>query len=126
MGRVITQIRLSLSFLNNQLFTYNLSDNHFCAMCGNEVETPLHFFRLCPVYKEQRTILLGTIYDIINSITNTYGVIIDFNTHRVLLDLFLKGFNVPQLLTNINHNIQIFKAVSCYIVDSTRLSHNQQ
>jgi len=56
----------------------------------------LHFSLLCPVYKEQRTILLGTIKDIINSITNTYGVIIDCNTSGALLDLFLNSFNVPQ------------------------------
>jgi len=62
----------------------------------------------------------------VNKYIDTYEVIIDCNTSGVLLYWFLKGFNAPQQLTNVNHNMQIFKAVSRYIVDSTRLSNNQQ
>jgi len=121
---VITQIRLSV--LNNQLFICNLIDNPFCRMCGNEVKTPQHFFLLCHVFKEQRTILLSTINDINNSITETYCVKINCNISCVLLNSFLQGYNVPQLVTKINNNMQIFNAVSRYIIDSRRLFNIQQ
>ena len=40
-GKLLTQIKLKLSPLNAQLFEYNLTENPFCAACGDSIETPL-------------------------------------------------------------------------------------
>ena len=56
-GKILTQIKLKLSLLNAQLFEYNLTENPFCAACGNSVETPLHFFTECTSYEPYRQIL---------------------------------------------------------------------
>jgi len=37
-GKILTQIRLGLSPLRHHLFTYNITDNPFCASCGLFVE----------------------------------------------------------------------------------------
>ena len=53
-GRFLTQIKLKLSPLNAQLFEYNLTENPFCAACGDSIETPLHLFTECTSYEPYR------------------------------------------------------------------------
>ena len=49
-GRLITQFRMGLSPLRNELFTYNITDNPFCPSCGNSLETLAHFLFECSFY----------------------------------------------------------------------------
>jgi len=53
-GKMLTQIRLGLSPLRHYLFTYNLTDNPFCASCGLFVEDNSHYFLNCKSYNNYR------------------------------------------------------------------------
>jgi len=120
-GRFVTQMRLGLSFLNNQRFTHNLTDNPFCPMCVLDLETPSHFFLSCPKYDEQRNLLYDDIKKVVMHIMTSYNVHIDIDGPDKLLNLILKGFDVPQLHSETNHNLLLFKAVSRYILASNRI-----
>ena len=65
-GQILTQMRLGLSPLHQQLFVYNLVDNPICPSCGKDVETAEHFFLLCNAYFEQRIILVKNMLEIVN------------------------------------------------------------
>ena len=43
-GQILTQIRLGLSPLRQQLFVHNIIENPMCPSCGNEIESAEHFF----------------------------------------------------------------------------------
>ena len=53
-SKILTQIRLGLSNLNEHLYSYNLSDNPFCPNCLHVVETTSHNLVVCPPYKTAR------------------------------------------------------------------------
>ncbi|MFZ2538323.1 MAG: hypothetical protein WAX04_05435, partial [Oscillospiraceae bacterium] len=53
-ARVLTQLRLGLSSLNNQLYNYNITDNPFCQMCLDNIETTEHFLFNCPNFVDAR------------------------------------------------------------------------
>ena len=57
-GRVLTQIKMKPSKLNNDLFLYNITDNPFCPKCFHSVEDPRHYFLECNSYSIHRTQLL--------------------------------------------------------------------
>ena len=67
-GRIVTQFRLGLSPLRNDLFTYNITDNPFCPSCGESLETLSHFLFECPLYSQQRSILLKDLTALITHI----------------------------------------------------------
>ena len=68
-GRLVTQFRLGLSPLRNELFTYSITDNPFCPSCGESLETLSHFLFECPLYSNQRSILLNDLTVLIH-VTN--------------------------------------------------------
>ena len=53
-----TRIRLGLSALNQQRFTYNLIETKFCDNCRDKDESPKHYFLECPQYEIFRITLL--------------------------------------------------------------------
>ena len=57
-GRLITQFRLGLSPLRDELFCYNITDNPFCPACLECVESLSHYIFVCPVYSIQREEML--------------------------------------------------------------------
>jgi len=62
-----------------------------------------------PMYEVQKIILLGTISDITNNITETCRVMIDSNTSGVLKNSILKGYNVHIIDFLCLENYFIFK-----------------
>ena len=81
LGRVLTQMRLGLSPLNYHLFQYNINDNPFCAQCGSEFETSIHFFALCSSYDVDRVILRNSI-----RLLHVLPLLPDFLCHTINID----------------------------------------
>ena len=52
--KILTQCRLGLCSLNNELFTYNLTDNPYCTHCCSEFESVGHFLLFCPRFQVAR------------------------------------------------------------------------
>jgi hypothetical protein len=49
-GAWISRIRMGLSALNAQRFSYNLTESPVCLLCNNASETPLHYLWECPAH----------------------------------------------------------------------------
>ena len=53
-ARTLSQIRLGLSPLRGQLFTFNITENPICPLCLDAFESDFHFFLECPVLEAKR------------------------------------------------------------------------
>ena len=105
-----TRIRLGLSALNYQRFTYNLIENGNCSHCLNLKEDAKHFFLECPQY----AVLRGRLVTELTSLCN-----IDISTRKSKTDtLEIILFGHPEL--GFDDNVKIFKLVHKYITDSKR------
>ena len=60
-GAWLTRIRMGLSALNAQRFTYNFIDSPICEQCNQSAETPQHYFLACQSYVAARQTLLDTL-----------------------------------------------------------------
>jgi hypothetical protein len=61
-----TRIRLGLSGLSSQRFSYNHITSPRCLTCGAANEDPVHYFLLCPTYATSRPAFLEGICDILD------------------------------------------------------------
>jgi hypothetical protein len=61
-----TRIRLGLSGLASQRYEYNHIDSPRCTRCPENMEDPIHFFLLCPVYEDARTELIQNVCEILH------------------------------------------------------------
>ena len=59
-----TQIRLNFSSLNFHLYQRHCINSPNCS-CGDTLETPHHYFFLCPQFTQQRNILFSKLKNII-------------------------------------------------------------
>ena len=109
-GKFLTQIKLKLSPLNAQLFEYNLTENPFCAACGDSIETPLHFFTECTSYEPYRQPLFRNLL-ILNPNLSTS---IDF------LNYILIGSTTENRGQRIRENETIFRNLSIYMYRTER------
>ena len=114
-GKILTQIKLKLSPLNAQLFEYNLTENHFCAACGNTVETSLHFFTECNSYDPYRQILFRNLL-ILNSKLSTPT---DFPNY------ILTGSNIENRGQRIRENETIFRNLSVFMYKTQRFFYSK-
>ena len=66
------RLRLGLSALKFQRFSYNLIPDTKCPSCGSEPEDPSHYFLICPTYSAPRNELLRNLATIlpVDFITN--------------------------------------------------------
>ena len=111
-GKILTQIRLGLSPLRQQLFVHDIIENPICPSCGNDIESAEHFFLLCQIYSTQRIILFQHLSTLIINWTNYKNI--------DTINILVKG----QLLTSLNNvtttNILIFNAVQHYMLATKR------
>ena len=68
LGRVLTNIRIGVSLLRYQLYVNNLSDNPFCGMCCDAVESSEHYFFTCPIFYNVRVEFISKLRELINKI----------------------------------------------------------
>ena len=68
---LLTRLRLDLSHLRDHKFKHSFQDslNPMCY-CGNDVETTTHYLLHCPLFSDERLILIDNIQNIDNNILN--------------------------------------------------------
>ena len=115
-----SRIRMGLSALNYQRFSYNLITYSNC-LCGNPREDEPHFLLHCPNYTAQRTRLLGRIGNLLtvlilkmNQIENLHRLVND----GFLVDIFLRGHNE----LTCTENLELFNHIQQFIRESGRFS----
>ena len=125
-GRLLTQFRLGLSPLRNELFTYNITDNPFCQACGEDVETLSHYMFVCASYTAQRTVFMNNIIALINAININLHLSLDSTDQNVLTRLITCGVYLPNFDYDVVHNVNtsIFNIASSYISATTRFMNN--
>ena len=121
-GKLLTQFRLGLSPLKNDLFRYNIIDNPFCPSCGDEIETLSHFFFKCKSYSAQRVVLLKDITQTIDLLQIELHLGIKVQDESFVLDLLISGTKnlLPLQSTVYKLNENIFRLVSRYISTTKR------
>ena len=111
-GRFLTQIKLKLSPLNAQLFEYNLTENPFCAACGDSIETPLHFFTECISYEPYRLPLFR----------NLLILIPNLSTSSDFFNYMLIGSTTGNRGQRIRENKTIFRNLLIYMYKTERFT----
>ena len=99
---ILTQLRCLASFLNYDLFRVNIISDPSCR-CGAPIENTFHYFFECPLYRDERAILIQNL----NWLPN--GCNIDLN-------LLLSG--TEQL--SIDENEVVLNSVHSFIKGSKR------
>ena len=69
--KLLTRLRLGLSHLRDHKFKHIFQDllNPICN-CRNDVETTTHYLLHCPVFFDERLILINNIWNINNNVLN--------------------------------------------------------
>ena len=69
--KLLTRLRLGLSHLGDHKFKHSFQDslNPICN-CGTDVETTTHYLLHCPLFSDERLILINNIRNIDNNIVN--------------------------------------------------------
>jgi hypothetical protein len=111
-GTILTQIRLGLSPLRQQLFANNLTDNPFCPKCLDDVETSEHFFLNCLAYDTARKVLFDNLLLLEKGWVNF--------DKKCKLNLLIKGFKVTAFKNATVVNVKLFKIVLEYIKKTGR------
>ena len=121
-GRLVTQFRLGLSPLRNDLFTYNITDNPFCLSCGESLETLFHFLFECPLYSQQRSILLKDVTALITHVNQDLNVTLDIDRQDDLKHVLINGLNLPFVDVNYCINLAVFNIASTFISSTARFN----
>jgi len=103
-----TRVRLGLSALNDQRFSYNLIDHRHCPFCPRQIENAMHYFLVCPQYAAQRETLMQ----------NISGILPNFNSLSKKQKLHTLLYGTPNI--NIAMNIRLQNMVELYLVNSHR------
>ena len=124
-GKIVTQFRLGLSPLRSELFTYNIIENPFCPMCGDEIENLKHFLFDCVKYCEPRENMAVKITALFKFINQLYIPALDHldpTSQPVVTHILLHGLNLSSIDCDINKNInlEIFAIFSSYISQTAR------
>jgi len=121
-GRLITQFRLGLSPLRNELFCYNIIDNPFCPACGECLETLSHYLFECPSYLPHRLIMFNDIQILVAEINHYFGLRIDLNNRDAVTSLLTRGIHLPEQEETVQLNINraIFKISNNFITKTLR------
>ena len=123
-GRLITQFRLVLSPLRNELFTYNITDNPFCQTCGQHVETLSHFLFECLMYTQQKTIMINDLSVLLAYANRTFNLHLDIAKTDDAKFVLIHGLNLPISEDNVRINIAIFQIASTFISSTTRFKQH--
>ena len=109
-NRLLTQIRVGRSDLNQHKFTIGLTDSPECT-CHYREESPLHYFIDCFLYSFERQILFSQIEHYIPNFPN-------FNKHKKL-DVILRGIE-PENLEYFSTNVTLTLGVQNFLLKTKR------
>ena len=107
--KLLTRLRLGLSHLPDHTLKHSFQDslNPICN-CGTDVETTTHYLLRCPLFSDERFILINNIRNIDNNILN-------LNDSRFSEVLLLGNFSF-----NNTKNTSILNTTIEYIVPSKK------
>ena len=123
-GRLITQFRLGLSPLRNELFCYNILDNPFCPACLECVESLSHYIFVCPVYSVQRETMLRDLASLVSALYTNFDISIDLNNRTEVIAILTRGINLAgqDQSKNLNVNLAVFNIFSAFIQSTLRFT----
>ena len=110
------RIRMGLSGLNGHRKRYNFIAYNHCPLCGNKPENEEHFFLKCTDLVIPRSVLMGTITPITESLSSICIPPLTKLHYKNITELLINGN--PQLTKE--QNKSIFLAVHDFIVQSKR------
>jgi hypothetical protein len=106
-----TRIRLGLSALKHQLYTYGIVAIPTCTLCNNdEDETPMHYLLECSKHAACRQDLLSRLRPTMDRLD------IDINNTQSVTELITRG----HLTLSVTDNIALFHTVQDYITQTKR------
>jgi hypothetical protein len=111
-----TRMRLGLSGLAFQRYTYNHIDNPKCPLCPAKCEDLVHFFMTCPAHANHRDEFMTNICLILNNIDNLE---LEFRSQRFrnqFIEIILKG----SPLLSFAENQKVFEITQQFIQNSQR------
>ena len=91
--KLLTKIRVCFSDLRDHRFFHSFNCESPICSCGLGDETSVHFFLRCPLYSNQRNILLSKVSDIVQA---DLSVILDEHLYNIMV----YGSNVYNMITN--------------------------
>ena len=123
-GRLITQFRLGLSPLRDELFCYNITDNPFCPACLECVESLPHYIFVCPAFSVQREAMLRELALLGSVLHRDYNYLIDRNNRIQVVMILTRGVNLlnQDQTTNLNINMAVFNIFATFIQSSFRFT----
>jgi hypothetical protein len=111
-GKILTQIKLKLSPLKDQLFKYNLTENPFCPSCKECLETSLHYFTECPIYDQHREPFFRNLQNMNNQII----------TSNDFLNFIINGSNIGNHDQRILTNKKIHRLTTIFMYKTGRFT----
>ena len=123
-GRLITQFRLGLSPLRDELFCYNITDNPFCPACLECVESLSHYIFVCPVYSIQREVMFRELALLESVLYRNFHCLIDLNNRTKVIAILTRGVNLlnQDQSTNLNISLAVFNIFASFIQSSFRFT----
>ncbi len=110
-----TRMRLGLSSLKQQLYSYNIIDDQLCEKCSCECpETTTHFFLHCTKYSVERQ----SLYNSISHLLPDDLLVNLLDDENILVHVLLNGSNN----VNVNVNTRLFEIVHNYIRCTNRFT----
>lgn len=121
-GKLVTQFRLGLSPLRNELFTYNIIENPFCPSGCDKIENFNHYIFECDSYIVPRAVLFANITALCVDLNQSFNFVFDLTSPTAVAHLLTHGINLPQIdcTTRVNINSAIFNMFSNYISQTSR------
>ena len=116
-GRLITQFRLGLSPLRDELFCYNITDDPFCSACLECVESLSHYIFVCPVYSIQREVMLRELALLESVLNRNFDYLIDLNNRTKVITILTRGVNLlnQDQSTKLNINLAVSNIFATFI-----------
>jgi len=115
MSKHITQMRMGLSALRDQLFSYGIVNDPVCQYCFSEIEDPCHFLLRCSEFSNKQAELF---VDLLEFAPADYWK--SMSEENLTLDLLCGSQNFDY-----NTNLQILSCVARYIGRTERFTTTQ-
>jgi hypothetical protein len=110
-----TRIRLGLSGLAFQRFSYKHIDNPQCNNCSALKEDPIHYLLLCPAYANHREEFLTNVMELLN-LNNIEIDFLNLKSRQFLVEIILNG---TPLLSELD-NRKVFQLTQSFIKNTGR------
>ena len=105
-----TRMRIGLSPLHQQLFTYNIVADPLCPFCSQENESAEYYFLRCPTFIAQRDIMIQQLRQLLPA------ELFCHQKTQSLVKIILQGYEDLSL----TENKSVFEICQTFILNSKR------